>query len=106
MIYSCLQMKLPPSMGQKKTKAIEQVLEELGLGERNVMTPRKNGFTGIFNCCLCCHKVFLAHIFHCVVIDSFDDITFPIIIWCINKVPIQQVDNAQFLGVIIDDNLN
>ena len=25
---------------------------------------------------------------------------------CINKVPIQQVDNTKFLGVIIDDNLN
>ena len=25
---------------------------------------------------------------------------------CINKVPIQQVDNIKFLGVIIDDNLN
>ena len=25
---------------------------------------------------------------------------------CINKVPIQQVDNTNFLGVIIDDNLN
>ena len=25
---------------------------------------------------------------------------------CINKVPIQQVDNRKFLGVIIDDNLN
>ena len=25
---------------------------------------------------------------------------------CINKVPIQQVDNNQFLEVIIDDNLN
>ena len=24
----------------------------------------------------------------------------------INKVPIQQVDNTKFLGVIIDDNLN
>ena len=28
-----LQMKLPVSVGQKKTKAIEMVLEELGLGE-------------------------------------------------------------------------
>jgi len=26
-------MKLPVSVGQKKTKAIEMVLEELGLGE-------------------------------------------------------------------------
>jgi hypothetical protein len=26
------QMKLPASIGQKKTKAIEQVLEELGIG--------------------------------------------------------------------------
>ena len=25
---------------------------------------------------------------------------------CINKVPIQQVDNTKFVGVIIDDNLN
>ena len=25
---------------------------------------------------------------------------------CLNKVPIQQVDNTKFLGVIIDDNLN
>ena len=25
---------------------------------------------------------------------------------CIHKVPIQQVDNTKFLGVIIDDNLN
>ena len=25
---------------------------------------------------------------------------------CINEVPIQQVDNTTFLGVIIDDNLN
>ena len=25
---------------------------------------------------------------------------------CINKVPIQHVDNTQFFGVIIDDNLN
>ena len=25
-------MKLPASLGQKKTKAIEQVLEELGIG--------------------------------------------------------------------------
>ena len=25
---------------------------------------------------------------------------------CINKVPIQQVDDTKFLGVIIDDNLN
>ena len=28
-----IQMKLPASLGQKKTKAIEQVLEDLGLGE-------------------------------------------------------------------------
>ena len=26
-------MKLPASVGQKKTKAIEQVLEELGIGK-------------------------------------------------------------------------
>ena len=26
-------MKLPSSVGQKKTKAIEQVLEELGIGK-------------------------------------------------------------------------
>ena len=25
---------------------------------------------------------------------------------CINKIPIQQVDNTKFLGVIINDNLN
>ena len=25
---------------------------------------------------------------------------------CINKVPIQQIDNTKFLGVIIDDNLS
>lgn len=29
-----LQMKLPASVGQKKSKAIEQVLDELGLGEQ------------------------------------------------------------------------
>ena len=28
-----LQMKLPSSLGQKKTKAIEQVLDELGIGK-------------------------------------------------------------------------
>ena len=31
-IFIMLQMKLPASTGQKKVKAIEQVLEELGIG--------------------------------------------------------------------------
>jgi len=31
-------MKLPPSVGQKKSKAIEQMLTELGLGKTNFFT--------------------------------------------------------------------
>ena len=33
-----LQMKLPSSVGQKKTKAIEQVLDELGIGRPYVQS--------------------------------------------------------------------
>ncbi len=30
-------MKLPPSVGQKKSKAIEQMLTELGLGKTHIL---------------------------------------------------------------------
>ena len=36
LVVLSLQMKLPVSVGQKKTKAIEMVLEELGLGEMSI----------------------------------------------------------------------
>lgn len=36
--YILLQMKLPASIGQKKMKAIEQVLEELGIGQFHLFT--------------------------------------------------------------------
>lgn len=35
-----LQMKLPSSVGQKKIKALEQMLLELGVGERGGWAPQ------------------------------------------------------------------
>jgi len=40
-ILFILQLKMPPSVGNKKTKAVEQLLEELGVGK---FTFKKNYF--------------------------------------------------------------
>ena len=44
-------MKLPASVGQKKTKAIEQVLEELGIGRPKLNRMFKENI--VFNSMLC-----------------------------------------------------
>lgn len=41
-------MKLPPSVGQKKSKAIEQMLTELGLGKAALKSPIKVSIKSIF----------------------------------------------------------
>lgn len=45
---SHFQMKLPASLGQKKTKAIEQVLEELGIGIKFSMSVYVCDFCVVF----------------------------------------------------------
>ena len=39
-------MKLPASLGQKKTKAIEQMLEEVGVGKASVSDIYENCLSG------------------------------------------------------------